>query len=190
MLILLRHGRTVANANGLLQGRVDNQLDDIGRAQAVAAATALRGPRKVVSSPLRRAVQTAEAFGVPVEVDPRWIELDYGEWDERPLRQVAPEEWAMWRADVAFRPPGGESLVDLQDRVEEAIADLAEEAAAGDVVVVTHVSPIKAAAAWALGVGPEATWRMQVSQAAITRVRTGAPGPALLSFNEVWHLAG
>jgi broad specificity phosphatase PhoE len=190
VLILLRHGRTPANAAGLLQGRVDNRLDDTGRAQAAAAAAAFGAPLRVVTSPLLRAVQTAEAFGAPTEVDPRWIELDYGEWDERPVRDVAAEEWATWRADVGFRPPGGESLADLQARVAEAIEEVAPAAAEADVVVVTHVSPIKAAVAWALGVGAEVTWRMQVSQASVTRIRTGPPGPALVSFNEVWHLTG
>lgn len=188
MLILLRHGQTPANASGLLQGRVDNHLDETGRAQAAAAAATFSHPLRVISSPLERARQTAEAFGLPVEVDERWIELDYGAWDERPVRDVAPEEWAAWRSDAGFRPPGGESLVELQARVEGAIAAVAEEAARGDVVVVTHVSPMKAAVAWALGVGVETTWRMHVSQASITRIRTGGPGPALTSFNEVWHL--
>ncbi|MPY93130.1 MAG: histidine phosphatase family protein [Acidimicrobiia bacterium] len=190
MLILVRHGRTVANATGLLQGRVDNHLDDTGRAQAAATAAVVGRPSRVIASPLLRAVQTAEAFGLPVDVDERWIELDYGDWDERPVRGVAAEEWAAWRADVGFRPPGGESLADLQARVEGAIESLAEEAAEADLVVVTHVSPMKAAVAWALGMGAATTWRMHVSQASITRIRTGPPGPALTSFNEVWHLGG
>ncbi len=90
MLILVRHGRTAANATGLLQGRVDNQLDELGHRQARAIATGLgvlREPR-VVSSPLVRARQTAEALGLPVEIDPRFIELDYGALDEVPVRDV------------------------------------------------------------------------------------------------------
>ena len=190
MLILVRHGRTAANAAGLLQGRIDNPLDDLGRVQAAAIAASMPRPTRVVASPLLRARQTAEAFGAPVEVDDRWIELDYGHWDERRVRDVTPAEWATWRADVDFVPPGGESLRALQDRVEEAIADLAGDAAGDDVVVVSHVSPIKAAIAWALGVGPEVSWRMQVGQASVSRIRTGPPGPAMTSFNEVWHLEG
>jgi broad specificity phosphatase PhoE len=62
----------------------------------------------------------------------------------------------------------------------------------GDVVVVSHVSPIKAAAAWALGVGDEVAWRMYVAQASITRIGVGGPGglPSLRSFNETAHLDG
>ncbi len=190
MIILVRHGRTKANASGLLQGRVDNPLDDLGRVQAAAIAASIPRPVRVVASPLLRARQTAEAFGCPIEIDERWIELDYGHWDEKPVRDVAVHEWAAWRADVGFVPPGGESLSTLQTRVEAAIAELAEEAADADVVVVSHVSPIKAAVAWALGGGAELTWRMSVGQASVSRIRTGRPGPAMTSFNEVWHLDG
>ncbi len=64
----------------------------------------------------------------------------------------------------------------------------AEEAAERDVVVFSHVSPIKAAVAWALGVGPETSWRMNLGQATITRIRTAPGTPALLSFNNDAHL--
>lgn len=188
MLIIVRHGRTAANAAGLLQGRADNDLDEAGATQARALAASLPQPARVVTSPLARARQTAEAFGVPVEVDERWIELDYGDWEARPVREVAPEDWARWRADVGFAPPSGESLATLQERVEAGLDALRPSAEAEDVVVVTHVSPIKAAVAWALGTGPQTTWRMQVGQASISRIRTAHPGVALVSFNETWHL--
>jgi broad specificity phosphatase PhoE len=190
MLILVRHGRTEANAGGLLQGRLDLPLDDLGRAQAAAAGKALVGATRVVCSPLLRTRQTAEAFGLPVTVDERWVELDYGEWDGRPLGSLPSEAWAHWRADVGFTPPGGESLVTLGKRVREACAELSDEAAENDVVVVSHVSPIKAAAAWALGTGDEISFRLFLSPAAITRVATAGPVPSLHSFNDTAHLLG
>jgi len=192
MLILVRHGRTIANASGLLQGRVDHPLDPIRELQAAAIATAVGAVDRIVSSPLRRALETAttvaEQVGLPVEVDDRWIELDYGEWDELPVGGVPPETWASWRVDTSFRPPGGESLDDLQVRVEVACADLARASAREDVAVFSHVSPIKAAIAWALGVGPQISWRMNVAQASISRLRLEGPVPSLISFNEVTHL--
>ncbi len=190
MLIFVRHGRTAANASGLLQGRVDNPLDGLGLRQAAAIAASLaelRAPR-VLSSPLRRAVQTAEALGLPIELDERFIELDYGTLDEVPVRDVGAEVWARWRRDPDFVPAGGESLAALQERVEEACTELAEEAGERDVVVFCHVSPIKAAVAWALGVGPETSWRMNLGQATISRIRTAPGAPALLSFNNDGHL--
>ena len=80
------------------------------------------------------------------------------------------------------------SLVELGVRVRAACSDLAARAADADVVVVTHVSPIKAAVAWALGTGDEVTWRMYVAVASITRIRVTDRGPVLVSFNEVSHL--
>ena len=192
MLILVRHGRTTANASGLLQGRVDHVLDPVGQLQAAAIASAVGKVDRIVSSPLRRALETAtalaEQLGLPVEVDDRWIELDYGEWDELPVGGVSPETWASWRMDDDFCPPGGESLAGLQSRVAGACAALARDSAGEDVAVFTHVSPIKAAIAWALGVGPSVSWRMYVEQASISRIRLGGPVPSLVSFNEVTHL--
>ena len=189
MLILCRHGRTATNAAAQIQGRVDTPLDEVGLFQAAAMAAAVGdGVARVVASSLRRAVQTAEAFERPVTIDDRWLELDYGDWDERPLAGVAPEEWARWRADATWAPPGGESLADLGVRVREACDELAEEVMASDVVVVSHVSPIKAAVAWALGVGDEVSWRMHLAPASITRIAVRATGPSLLTFDETAHL--
>ena len=195
-LVLVRHGRTASNARGLLLGRADPPLDGAGRHQADAIARRLADADVVgvVTSPLRRATATAEVIaarhGAEVVVDDRWIELDYGALDGTRPSDVAAEVWRAWRADPSFRPPGGESLTDLGRRVREACGDVAVAAAEGTVVVVSHVSPVKAAVAWALRVGDEIAWRMHLDVASITRVRTTAAGePAvLLSFNDVAHL--
>ena len=188
MLILVRHGRTSANARGLLLGRDDPPLDDAGRVQAEQVARVVHADR-VISSPLRRARATAEAIGGPVEIDERWIELDYGALDGTPTAEVPRETWAEWRADVCYHPDGGESLVELSARVDEACDELLDEATRRDVVVVTHVSPVKAAVAWALGVGCEVSWRTWVAPASITRIAGGPWGPSLHTFNETAHLA-
>jgi len=189
VLILLRHGRTAANARGLLQGRVDLELDDLGRRQAVAAAQWIGDVDRVISSPLQRARQTAEALGRRVEIDERFIELDYGDWEERPVRNVPADVWADWRADLDFRPPGGETLNELGARVRSALEDVAASAAGRTVVVVSHVSPIKACLAWGLGVSIDIAWRAFVQQASILRIATNGPAPSLRSFNETHHLA-
>jgi broad specificity phosphatase PhoE len=191
LLILVRHGRTAANAQGLLLGRrLDPELDETGVTQATALARLLGEPDRVVTSPLRRAVETAGALGRPVEVDERWIELDYGTLDGTPLRDVPASTWSRWRADPGFTPEGGESLVDLGARVRAACDELAEEAAGADVVVVTHVSPLKAAVAWALGVGEAVAWRMFVAPASVTRIAVGERGPSLHAYNDTAHLGG
>lgn len=184
MLFLVRHGQTAANADQLLLGRADPPLTALGRAQATAIAAALPAPALVVSSPLRRARDTAAAFGGPVDVDERWLELDYGEWDERPAGDVPSHLWRRWRHDSRFAPPGGESLVALTERVHAACDQLAAAAAEADVVVVTHVSPVKAAVAWALGAPPAIAWRMYVEDAAVCRIDVAREGPVLRTFNE------
>ncbi len=188
MLIIVRHGRTAANAGGLLQGRADNPLDEEGRSQAEAIAAALGDVDLVVSSPLLRARQTAEPLGLDIEIDDRWIELDYGEWEARPVADVTPESWAAWRADRHFAPPGGESLASLNGRVAAACGDLIEAARNQTVAVFTHVSPIKSAMAWALGVDDEISWRLHVAQAQISRIVIRGDRPALTSFNDTSHL--
>jgi broad specificity phosphatase PhoE len=192
MLLVVRHGRTAANADGLLLGRLDPPLDDLGRRQAAALAAVAASATKVVCSPLARARATAALLRPDLEavVDERWIELDYGVIDGTPLRDVPTSLWADWRSDPAYAPPGGESLRDLGVRVRAACEALADEARDHDVVVVTHVSPVKAAAAWAMGVGDEVAWRLYVAPASVTRIAVSDRGVALHSFNEVAHLGG
>ena len=188
MIFVVRHGRTQANASGLLLGRADPALDETGRAQAAAVAAVLPGVTRVVASPLLRAQETAAAFGLPVETDERWIELDYGDWDQRPILEIPAETWAAWRTDPAFRPPGGETLAELNQRVRRACDDVIATRTDGHTVVVTHVSPVKAAVAWALAVDDEVSWRLFVSPGSITRLDRRDDRVVLVSFNEVAHL--
>lgn len=188
MLHVVRHGRTEANAAGLLLGRLDPDLDALGIRQATAVAAAIGPVDRVVSSPLLRAVRTAEAFGVDVETDDRWLELDYGDLDGTSVSEVPSSTWVQWRADLDWAPPGGESHAALGGRVRSACEDLIAEAAGSEVVVVTHVSPIKASLAWALGVGDEIAWRCFVEPASVLRIAVGPGGPTVRSFNDVAHL--
>lgn len=191
MLILVRHGQVAANADGLLLGRADPPLTDTGHRQACALATALPRPARIVSSPLRRARQTAAVLAAAppvhargVEVDERWVEMDYGDLDGHPPSALGERSWRAWREDPGYVPAGGESLAAVCKRVREACEELAADAARGDVVVVSHVSPIKAAVTWALGVGDEVAWRMFLGDAAVCRIDTSGPSPLLLAFSD------
>lgn len=202
MLIVARHGRTAANAAGLLLGRADPPLDDTGIAQAEALAATLvssPAPLRLITSPLARTRATAEVIAsrlgdrAEVEVDERWIELDYGEFDGTPVGEVPADVWRHWRTDLDFAPPGGESMRALGERVRTACRELQDLASAdgekdGTVIVVSHVSPIKAAVAWALDVGDELAWRLFVAPASRTSIRLGPRGVALTGFNLVDHL--
>jgi broad specificity phosphatase PhoE len=192
VLILIRHGESTGNAAGLLLGRIDAPLTERGLAQAKTLGGALAGVTRVVSSPLERARHTAEALdlGLPIEIDDRWVELDYGEFDGQALGSVPAEVWKRWRSDPDYRPPGGETLAEAGLRVRSACEELfaggeSTNARTGHVVVVSHVSPIKAAVCWAMGLGDEGAWRLYLATASITRIAWGAGStPVLQRFNE------
>ena len=192
VLILLRHGRTAANEAGLLQGRLNQDLDDLGERQAQAAArhvtTVLGGVDAVIASPLKRAQQTAAAFGAPVETDDRWVELSYGVYEGVPHADVPSEVWQTWRNDFSYVPEGGESLATLDDRVRGACNDLLERASRENVVVVSHVSPMKSAVAWALGVDIGISWNCHLDHASICRIEVRGRRPVLSAFNETFPL--
>jgi broad specificity phosphatase PhoE len=208
VLVLVRHGQSSANAEGLLVGRSDPALTLLGERQAAATAAAVaraaeeggRDVLRVVTSPLRRTIDTARAICASWPVadgaapdlvaDERAIELDYGSLEGLPVAEVPAATWRAWREDPNWRPPGGETLVEVAGRTRDLLEDLAKDAAAHDVVVVSHVSPIKAGACWALGVGIEASWRMSLGVSSITRLAVGGSRVALAGFGDVSHLGG
>jgi broad specificity phosphatase PhoE len=191
VIVFARHGQTAPNRDGLVLGRADPELTEEGHRQAaqLAAALAAEPVTKILTSPLVRARQTADAIGaacgVPVAVDDRLLEIDWGTWEGRPAGSLAVADVDRWRADDGTAPEG-ESLDSLSRRVEAFCTETMESD--GLVVAVSHVSPIKAAAAWALGVDGIVAWRMFLGLASITRVGQGRTSPVLLSFNETGHL--
>ena len=189
-LVFVRHGQTDANRNGVLLGRLDPPLNDAGREQAavVAARVALLEPARIVTSPLVRAMETARivavACGLDVAVDNRLIEVDYGEYDGLPLGELPSDLVWKWRNDADFAPPGGESLATVGKRMGEYTSEVLDSLAEGPCVAVSHVSPIKAAVLWALGLPDLYAWRLRLDNASVTRLAPGPDGPVLLSFNE------
>ena len=188
MLFLVRHGRTAINVGNKLQGRIDHPLDEVGRQQALEIASVLTNIDRVISSPLIRAKQTADAFGLPIEIDQRFIELDYGDFDGMLQKEVPATTWIEWRHNINFRPPNGETLVELDVRVREALSELSNEARSKNVVVVSHVSPIKAAIAWTIGTEIGSSWRMLLDRASISRIEITENGPSMRGFNDTSHL--
>jgi broad specificity phosphatase PhoE len=194
MISFVRHGETALNRDGRLQGRVDSELSARGLEQVARLATRVSEWEitAVYSSPLARARQTAIAIaavgGCEVEVDERLIELDYGEWDGMALADIRTKRGESWFADPNFAPPGGESLAAVQARVAEFCTDRLS-GDDGHVIAVSHVSPIKAAVAWALGVEERATLRMRLGLASITDIGAAPNGGGYLSsFNDAAHL--
>lgn len=184
MLYLVRHGRTDANASGLLQGRLDPPLDEMGHRQAAAVAERIGPVDEVIASSLVRAQDTARYFGDEVVTDDRWIEVAYGEYEGVPVGEVPPDVWQSWRTNREFATRGGESFGSLDARVREACEDLAGRLGGRDIVVVSHVSPIKSAVSWALNATMEIMFHCHLSQASLCRIDIGKFGPLLHSFNE------
>ena len=176
-LVMLRHGQTDFNRGSRMQGQLDTELTELGRAQAVAAAEALakRQPLLVVSSDLRRAYDTAVALGertgLPVRVDNRLRETHLGDWQgmtHAEIDAVAPGARLAWRKDATWPPHGGESRVDVAARSLPLIAELVSGEAdwgaadqfsepARPVVLVTHGGLIAALTAALLRL-PVANW--------------------------------
>jgi glucosyl-3-phosphoglycerate phosphatase len=137
-LVMLRHGQTEYNAGSRMQGQLDTELTDLGRAQAVAAAEILakRQPLLIISSDLRRAADTAAALGecsgLPVAVDTRLRETHLGDWQgltHTEVDAIAPGARLAWRDDARWAPHGGESRIDVADRSLPLVADLVEDLA-------------------------------------------------------------
>lgn len=189
MLILIRHGRTAANKARKLQGRIDLPLDEVGIRQAREIANTLQNVDRVITSPLSRARQTAEAFGLSVQIDERWTELDYGDFDGMLQADVPDDVWSRWRKDSAFRPPNGETLDELDGRVRSALSDIFESAKTENIAIVSHVSPIKAAIAWSIGVTVGSSWNCLLHRASISTIMIRDQGPAMVTFNNTSHLS-
>ena len=166
-LVLWRHGRTRWNAAGRAQGQTDIGLDDLGRAQAAAAAPILAslGPTAIVSSDLSRAADTADVLakltGLAVTRDPAFREIDFGEregltWAESYER--FPEEMRRWWAGEDVRISGGETRSETAERFSDALTGYV--AAMGDndtLVVASHGGAMRVGACRFLGL-PRETW--------------------------------
>ena len=167
-IVLWRHGRTEWNASARFQGQTDIALDEVGRAQAQAAARLLTGlrPSVVVASDLVRARDTAAELavliGVEVEVDPRLRETFAGTWQGRTAAEIAAEDTEAYEAWVAgvpdVRPGGGETRWEVAERTSAALQDaLARVEPSGTLVAVTHGGAARTALAMLLGL-PAAHW--------------------------------
>lgn len=196
-VILLRHGRTTANAGGTLAGHQPTELDEVGRAQAVAVGARFHAagvvPQAVVSSPLVRCRQTVAAAFPAAQVveDVRLVECDYGEWSGQPLKTLARKPlWQVVQAHPAAAVfPGGEGMAAMSARAVAAVRDADARASAAHgheavVVVCTHADVIKAIVADALGMHLDLFQRIAVDPASLTVIRYTPLRPFLIRLND------
>jgi broad specificity phosphatase PhoE len=179
-LLLLRHGQTELSVQRRYSGHGDPELTPLGHAQAAGAAARLaRVPdiAAVLTSPLRRARQTAEAVAAatsaPLAVRRRLIETDFGKWEGLTFPEARardPQVHADWLGSEEVAPPGGESFAAVGRRVTEELADVLNEYPGATLVLVTHVTPIKMLLRDALQGGPGVLYRLHLDLAALSIV--------------------
>jgi broad specificity phosphatase PhoE len=196
--LLLRHGQTPMSVQKRYAGTADVPLTETGVGQSAAAAKRLvpAGIDVIVSSPLQRAVRTAEEVaavtGVPVVTDDGFRETDFGAWEGLTFAEVRerwPAEMAGWLADPAVPPPGGESFAEVSTRVTSALHRVLAGRPRQTVLIVSHVTPIKTLVAASVLAPPAALYRMHLDVAALCQIDWYADGPAVLrSFNDTAHL--
>jgi broad specificity phosphatase PhoE len=193
VIALVRHGQSTSNAQGLVVGRGDPHLTELGERQARALAPWLESVKEVWTSPLLRARETA-ALALPAlvaVVKDSFVELDYGSFEGASASAAPGEGWRALehRHDQAFGD--GESLAELDARVHRQL-----DALLGDptnlvhspdehLAIVSHVSPIKSAVAWALGVPGTVAWRMRLENGSLTLVGARSGTPRLIRYNVV-----
>jgi broad specificity phosphatase PhoE/ribonuclease HI len=178
-LLLLRHGQTEFSTQRRYSGRGNPALTDVGRRQAESAAQFLAakgGIDAVVTSPLQRAYDTAataaKALGLDLAVDHDLIETDFGAWEGLTFGEAGerdPEKHRRWLRDTSIAPPdGGESFDSVAERVRRAQARIINEHTGQNVLVVSHVTPIKTLLRMALDAGPGILYRLHLDLASLS----------------------
>ena len=200
MIYLVRHGETAHNRDGLGLGRADVELTELGMAQARALGARFEAFHfaRVVSSPLRRARMVAEEIarlrGIGVETLEELTELDVGETEGlafAEMRAKFPEFLAQWASPEGHlaRMPGGESMDELDRRLESVAASLLVDAEANPVVVVSHNFVLRALICRLLGieVGKFRSFELGLASVSTIAVRNGRTG--IRNINDTCHLA-
>ncbi|MGW1466349.1 bifunctional RNase H/acid phosphatase [Streptomyces sp. NPDC002308] len=200
--LLLRHGETVLTPEKRFSGSggTDPELSATGREQAERAAAhfaALGTVQEIVSSPLRRCRETAGAvaarLGLDVTIDEGLRETDFGAWEGLTFAEVRERygsDLTTWLTDPQAAPTGGgESFVEVADRVAVARDRLAAAYTGRTVLLVSHVTPVKTLVRLALGAPPESMFRMELAPASLSEVAYYADGNASVRlFNDTSYL--
>jgi probable phosphomutase (TIGR03848 family) len=198
LVLIVRHGLTASTGSALTGWTPGISLDDRGRAQAAAVGARLAGVPidAIVSSPLDRCRETAEAIAaaragdpLPVQTDDRVGECHYGDWTGQPLRKLAREP--LWRVVQAhpsaarFPGDGGESMQDMQTRAVAALRDWNERLGPGAVYVVcSHGDVIKSILTDSLGMHLDMCQRIQVDPCSLSVIRYTPLRPFVLRMND------
>lgn len=190
-VVLIRHGRSEANAEGVLAGRSETPLDDTGREQAAALAQRLSDVPLdlLVSSPQLRARQTAElaaAGRAQAQIDEQFAECDYGDWSGAALSELASEpswEIVQWLPSAA-EFPAGETMAQMAHRATHGVKRLVKQHPDAIIWIVSHGDVIKAILADALGVHLDHFQRIVVDTASVSVVHYTPKRPFVEHVND------
>jgi probable phosphoglycerate mutase len=199
-ILLVRHGQTEWNRVERFRGHADVPLNENGMSQAKATGrriVELCRPVALYSSPLSRAVSTAEAIGgfagLPVQIHPSLTDINYGAWqgltpDEARIRW--PKTVDLWfKNPQLVHIPGGESLEDLRIRAMNGVAELATRHSGQTIVLVAHTVLNRIILLGVLGIGNERFWRIQQEPCAINIFEFKDGEYTLVSLNDTCHLS-
>jgi len=192
LVLLVRHGTTPTTGK-VLPGRARGlHLSDRGREQAQRAAeriSEIGTVHAVYASPLERARETAapiaRAVRKTVRIERGLLECDFGQWTGASLKRLSkkPEWTTVQRTPSAFRFPDGESFLEMQIRMVDAVDNIRRRHAGKTVVCVSHADPIKAYVAHAMGTPLDLFQRIVISTCSITAVLVGDGAPIVLTVN-------
>ncbi|MCC6728899.1 MAG: histidine phosphatase family protein [Chthonomonadales bacterium] len=196
---LVRHGQTVWNAVGRLQGQTDVPLSDEGLRQADLLADRLRADALsgIWSSDLERALRTAERIAEPhglrVRVTPALREAYFGCWEGLTEADIVArgegERLAAYRRDAeGGRPPGSEPLDVMWARLTRALEAIRDEARGGTIVVVGHGGSMRVLVCEALGAPPASVRRLHLGNASLSTLEYGGHCPRVTLLNDTSHL--
>jgi len=197
-LYLIRHGETAWNAEGRFQGHRNTPLNEVGIQQAhhVARELAHYSLDAIFTSDLARAAQTAEIIAAhhaaPVIADRRLREAYFGEWEGLTLDEITtrwPDILAAWRQDsLHTRPPGGETLEQVQLRVVELLMELLSRYPDEHVAIVAHGGALRAIIAYALVADLSIFRRLRLDNCSITTITVRDGEFSLIQMNDICHL--
>ena len=199
-LLVVRHGETTWNAESRIQGQTDIPLSPRGEAQASCLRSRLAHEliTTAYASDLQRAWRTAELAvlgrDIPVVRDPIWRELRFGDWEGLTSGETVARDAdiaaARRRHPGSVRPPGGENLADMRDRIAPAIESIRLRHPGETVLVATHGGVVRTLGCQLLGVDLDLAWRLGASNVGLAVVELWPDGPVVVSWNETAHLLG
>jgi probable phosphoglycerate mutase len=193
VFLLIRHGENDYVKKGLMAGRLPGiHLNKKGHEQANVVAEKLAGApvKAIYSSPLERALETAEPISRELSLDvisrPGLNEIDVGEWQDQSLRRLGRQKlWKIVRnAPSRMQFPGGETFAEAQIRICNEIEVLSRQHEPKDLVIcVSHADPIRLAVAYFLGLPLDLFQRLYIAPASITVLEVREGGSGLLTLN-------